>query len=50
MPKTCPMDGISKRESMKDMLFKLSLEIPNVRANIMGAIKRANINGWKEIK
>ena len=50
MPKTCPMDGVSKRESMKDMLFKLSLEIPNVRANIMGAIKRANINGWKEIK
>ena len=50
MPKTCPMDGVSKRESMKDMLFKLSLEIPNIRANIMGAIKRANTNGWKEIK
>ena len=50
MPKTCPMDGISKRETMKDLIFKFTLDIPNVRANIMGAIKRANINGWKEIK
>ena len=50
MPKNCPMDGISKREDMKEMLYKLSLKIPNVRANLMGAIKRANINGWKEIK
>ena len=50
MNKNCPMDGISKREFMKDLLYKLSLEIPNVRANLMGAIKRANINGWKEIK
>ena len=50
MNKNCPMDGISKREFMKDLLYKLSLEIPNVRANLMGAIKRANINGWREIK
>lgn len=50
MPKTCPMDGISKREYMKDLIYKLVVDIPNVRANIMGAIKRANINGWKEFK
>ena len=50
MKKNCPMDGLSKREYMKNMLYKLSIEIPNVRANLMGAIKRANINGWKEIK
>ena len=50
MPKTCPMDGISKRENMRQLLFDFALKIPNVRANIMGAIKRANINGWKEIK
>lgn len=48
MPKTCPMDGISKREYMKDLIYKLVLDIPNVRANIIGAIKRSNINGWKE--
>ena len=50
MPKNCPMDGISKREEIKGMLYKLTVAIPNVRANLMGAIKRANINGWKEIK
>ena len=50
MPKNCPMDGVSKREEIKDMLYKLTVKIPNVRANLMGAIKRANINSWKEIK
>jgi len=50
MKKNCPMDGVSKREYMKDLLFKFVTDIPNVRANIMGAIKRANINGWREIK
>lgn len=50
MPKNCPMDGVSKRESMKDLLYKFAVQIPNVRANLMGAIKRANINGWKEVK
>ena len=50
MPKNCPMDGASKREDMKEMLYKLTVKIPNVRANLMGAIKRANTNGWKEIK
>lgn len=48
MPKNCPMDGVSKREDMKEMLYKLSVKIPNVRANLIGAIKRAGINGWKE--
>ena len=50
MPKACPMDGISKREDMKQLIYQFSLKIPSIRANIMGAIKRANINGWKEIK
>ena len=50
MNKNCPMDGVSKREFMKDLIYKLSVEIPNVRANLIGAIKRANINGWKDIK
>ncbi len=50
MPKNCPMDGVSKREDIKDMLYKLTIQIPNVRANLMGAIKRANINGWKDVK
>jgi len=50
MPKACPMDGYSKREDMKDFIFNMQKEIPNVRANIYGAIKRANVNGFKEFK
>ena len=42
------MDGISKREYMKTLIKQFNLDIPNVRANIIGAIKRGHINGWKE--
>lgn len=45
MPKVCPMDGISKRENMKQLIFSLSKEIPMVRANILGAIQR-NLKEW----
>ena len=47
MPKVCPMDGTSKREDMKQMLFSLKKDIPMVRANLFGAIKR-NLPDWKK--
>lgn len=47
MPKACPMDGVSKREDMKKLVKTLSLQIPMVRANLIGAIRRSNIKGWK---
>ncbi len=47
MPKTCPMDGISKREDMKKMIKDLQIDIPHIRANLYGAIKR-NIETWKK--
>ena len=46
MNKCCPMDGISKRESMKDLIWNLQKDIPNLKANLYGAIKRSNIKGW----
>ncbi len=46
MPKCCPMDGVSKREDMKKLIWEFQKEIPNVKANIYGAIKRGNIKGW----
>ena len=48
MPKCCPMDGVSKRENMKQLIWDFQKEIPNVKANIYGAIKRSNIKGWKK--
>ena len=50
MPKACPMDGYSKREDMKQFLFNMQKDIPHIRANIYGAIKRGNINGFREFK
>ncbi len=47
MSKVCPMDGVSKREDMKKMISDLKLEIPHIRANLYGAIKR-NIKEWKK--
>lgn len=47
MNKVCPMDGVSKREDMKDMLNNLKIDIPHIRANLYGAIKR-NLKDWKK--
>ena len=47
-PKCCPMDGVSKREDMKNLIWDFQKKIPNVKANIYGAIKRSNIKGWNK--
>jgi len=48
MNKCCPMDGVSKREDMKNLIHSLQKDIPMVKTNIYGAIKRSNIKGWKK--
>ena len=47
MDKVCPMDGNSKRESIKEMISNLESEIPTVKSHMIGAIKRSNLTGWK---
>lgn len=46
MSKVCPMDGTSKREDMKQMIFSLQKDISMIRANLFGAIRR-NLPDWK---
>lgn len=48
MPKICPIDGVSKREDMKKLILDFQKDIPTIRANLYGAIKRSNIKGWKK--
>ncbi len=48
MPKVCPMDGNSKREDALRLLRDLEIKNKQTRSNMIGAIKRAKINGWKE--
>ena len=47
MPKACPIDGTSKRENMKNMIYSIRKDIPKVEANLFGAITR-NIDEWKK--
>ena len=44
----CPVDGETKRAQMTDFVIDLEKEIPDIKAKIMGAMERANINGWHE--
>lgn len=46
IPKACPMDGYSKREDMKNLISSFQKDLPNVKANLYGAIKRGNLKGW----
>ena len=48
MPKTCPMDGYSNREKIKNLIHEMSLTNPMLKANLFGSIKRKEINGWHE--
>ena len=48
LPKVCKMDGYSKREDMKDLIASFQNDIPNIRANLYGAIKRSNMKGWSK--
>ena len=47
MDKVCPMDGVSKREDIKNMIKDLKVDIPHIRSNLYGAISR-NLNEWKK--
>ena len=49
MPKVCPMDGTSKRESMKQLIFTLQKDIPMIRANLFGAIQRNLWQGKRDV-
>lgn len=46
--KCCPQDGLTKREYMKDLIKNLQKDIPKVKANLLGAILRSEIPGWKQ--
>lgn len=48
--KCCPADGFTKRDYMKDMIRNLKKDIPRVRENLFGAIKRSHIDSWEIIK
>ena len=43
---SCPVDGHTKREYVKQLLQKLNLENPGVKERIFTAITTSNLKGW----
>ena len=44
----CPADGYTKRQYVKELLSSLQKENREVKSNLFGAIKRAQLDGWHE--
>ena len=46
----CPVDGITKREYVKNLLRQINLENPGAKTRMFHAIIEGNIPGWPERK
>lgn len=44
----CHIDGKTKRQYIKDLIFELQKEKSDIKSTLFGAIKRAEIDGWHE--
>lgn len=42
----CPADGMTKRETTKNLIYELEKEIPTLSTRLFGAIERSQISGW----
>ena len=47
---TCPMDGVSKRQDVKELIERISLEQKDLKAKIFRAIQRFPMPGWEVVK
>jgi len=46
---TCPVDGHTKREYVKELTKRLERENPGVKSRLFHAIIHGNIPGWPEL-
>ena len=44
---TCPMDGESSREEVKQLIKQLSGQYPDIKERIFGAMRRYPLEGWE---
>lgn len=44
----CPADGVTKRETTKQLIYTLEKEIPDLSSRLFGAIERSQIEGWNK--
>ncbi|NLM61775.1 MAG: tRNA 2-thiocytidine(32) synthetase TtcA [Clostridiales bacterium] len=46
MQSTCPANGLTKRQEIKQLLEELSERYPDIKSKVFGAIRRLPLNGW----
>jgi len=44
----CHIDGKTKRQYIKDLIFELQKDKSDIKSTLFGAIKRAEIDGWHQ--
>jgi tRNA(Ile)-lysidine synthase TilS/MesJ len=44
----CHIDGYTKRQYIKDLIFTLQKDNKEIKSNLFGALKRSQIDGWHE--
>ena len=42
----CPVDGATRRQSMKRYIGELERTVPDLKAKVMGALSRGALDGW----
>ena len=47
---SCPADGNTQRQEMKDLIGDLNKKYPGLKERIFGAVKRSAIPGWEDNK
>ena len=43
---TCPMDGHSRRQEVKELLAELEQRYPDLKKKLFGAVQRYPLYGW----
>jgi len=43
----CPMNGVSKREEIEDLIKTLSVTYPDIKTKLFGAVQRLPVKGWE---
>ena len=49
MPKVCPVDGLTKRSDMKEIIRDLEKKTyPGLKKRLFHAVSASGIDGWRE--
>ena len=50
VPNPCPMNGVSKREEVKELVKRLGKSYPDVKDKVFGAMQRLPLTGWERTR